>query len=311
MLNLAAMRFRPIHPSTGKKRPFWPRGILLLAGLVFLGGVIDGCKLFMPKEIRDIVQTLGAQAETVQRDHPSASQNYTIDGRNMHYVETGTNGAVPLVLFVHGSPGDWQAWAQYLSDPDLLARAHLIAVDRPGFGGSGAGRVERSLEQQCIDIAPLLDHAWPGQRVVLVGHSFGGPVIYRLAMDHPDKVTDLIILAGSIDPAQEHTKWYQYPAEWWIFRWLVPTDLLLANREILPLKGGLTEMLPLWPKIHQRVTVIQGLADNLVPPENAYFAERMMTNARPLEMVLIPGMNHFLPWKKYPLVKEKILEHLQ
>jgi hypothetical protein len=28
-------------------------------------------------------------------------------------------------------------------------------------------------------------------------------------------------------------------------------------------------------------------------------------------MVLIPGMNHFLPWKKYALVKEKILEHLQ
>ena len=271
---------------------------------------LGGCKLFMPKEIRNIETTLGAQAETVRRENPSAFQDYTIDGRTMHFVEAGTNGPVPTVLFIHGSPGDWKAWAQYLSDPDLSSRAQLIAVDRPGFGGSGAGNAERSLEQQCKDIAPLLDRAAPGQRLLLVGHSFGGPVVCRLAMDYPDKVTDLIILAGSIDPGQEHTKWYQYAAEWWIFRWLVPADLLMANREIRPLKGGLTEMMPLWPKIHQRVTVVQGLADNLVPPENADFAERMMTNARPLEIIRIPGMNHFLPWKQYPLVKEKILEHL-
>lgn len=283
---------------------------MLLAGLGVLGEVIGGCRLFMPPEIRNIERTLGAQAATVERDHLSSSHLYTVDGRTMHFVEAGTNGPVPLILFVHGSPGNWKAWAQYLSDPDLAARAHLIAVDRPGFGGSGAGHVEPSLEQQCRDIAPLLNLASPGQRVVLVGHSFGGPIVCRLAMDHPGKVTDVIVLAGSIDPGQEKTKWYQYAAEWWIFRWLVPSDLELANREIRPLKGGLTDMLPLWPKIHQRVTVIQGLADNLVPPENADFAQRMMTNARPLEIIRIPGMNHFLPWKQYPLVKAKILEHL-
>ena len=265
----------------------------------------------MPAEIRNIQRTLGAQAETVRRDHPSSFREYKVDGRTMYFVDAGTNGPVPLVLFVHGSPGEWEAWVQYLSDTDLTARAHLIAVDRPGFGGSEAGHAERSLEQQCRDIAPLLADASPGQRVVLVGHSFGGPVICRLAMDHPDKVTDLIILAGSIDPGQEQTKWYQYVAEWWVFRWLVPAELRTANREIRPLKGGLTEMLPLWPKIHQRVTVIQGLADNLVPPENADFAQRMMTNAHPLEIIRIPGMNHFLPWKQYPLVKAKILEHLK
>ena len=284
---------------------------MVLVALGTLGVTLGGCNVFMPPEIRNIQPTLTARAQTLETNHLSTAHNYTVAGRTMHYVEAGTNGSVPLILFVHGSPGDWKAWAQYLSDPDLAARAHLIAVDRPGFGGSAAGKVEPSLEQQCRDIAPLLNQAAPGQRVVLVGHSLGGPVICRLAMDHPDKITDLIVLAGSIDPAQEQTKWYQYAAEWWIFRWLVPAELETANREIMPLKGGLKTMLPLWPVIHQRVTVIQGLADNLVPPENADFAQQMMTNAQPLEIIRIPGMNHFLPWKQYPLVKEKILEHLR
>jgi len=305
------MRFWPIGSTIQTRRRFWVRSLAAVLVMGALGVTLGGCKLFLPPEIRNIEQTRGARAQSLETNHLSSAHDYTVDGRTMHYVEAGTNGAAPLILFVHGSPGEWKAWAQYLSDPDLAARAHMIAVDRPGFGGSGAGQVEPSLEQQCRDIAPLLDRAAPGQRVVLVGHSFGGPVICRLAMDHPDKVTDLIVLAGSIDPGQEETKWYQYAAEWRIFRWLVPAELQTANREIMPLKGGLTEMMPLWPKIRQRVTVIQGLADNLVPPENADFAQRMMINARPLEIIRIPGMNHFLPWKQYRLVKEKILEHLR
>ncbi len=292
------------------KRNFFLKSFVVLIVLGVLGFSLGGCKLFMPPEIKSIEQSLRARAQALATNQVSTAHDYTVDGRTMHYLEAGTNDAVPLILFVHGSPGEWQAWAQYLSDPDLSTRAHMIAVDRPGFGGSEAGKVEPSLERQCRDIAPLLDRAAPGQRVVLVGHSFGGPVICRLAMDHPDQITDLIVLAGSIDPGQEQTKWYQYAAKWWIFRWLVPTELQMANGEIMPLKRGLTEMMPLWPKIRQRVTVIQGLADNLVPPENADFAQRMMINARPLEIIRIPGMNHFLPWKQYPLVKKTILEHL-
>lgn len=311
MVHFPAMRFRLHHPTTVRKRKFWLKGCLGLAGLGVIVFALGGCKLLMPAEIRDIQSRLDQDADTFQRLHPDAFHTYTVDGRTMRFVKTGTDGTKPLVLFVHGSPGDWRAWVEFLNDPDLNSKADLVAVDRPGFGGSGAGMVERSLEQQCRDIAPLLNHAAPGQRVVLVGHSFGGPVVCRLAMDHPDQVTDLIVLAGSIDPAQEDTRWYQYMAEWPVFRWLVPQELKMANEEIMPLKGGLTTMLPLWPKIHQRVTVIQGEADTLVPPANADFAARMMTNAQPLEIIRIPRMNHFLPWKQQDLVKQQILQHLQ
>jgi pimeloyl-ACP methyl ester carboxylesterase len=291
------------------KRNIIIRGLFLVVGLGILIFSLGGCKLLMPAEIRNIEATLQKSAKEFQMAHPGAFHHYTVGSRMMAYVETGTTNTAPLVLFIHGSPGEWQGWVNYLADPELAARARLIAVDRPGFGGSGAGDAERSLEQQCRDMEPLLEQASPGQRVILVGHSFGGPIICRMAMDHPDIITDIIILAGSIDPGQEHTKWYQYPADWAVFRWMVPRELVTANREIRALKGGLNEMLPRWPEIHQRVTLIQGEADDLVPPENADFAERMMTNARPLEIIRLPGMNHFLPWKKYDLVKSKILQH--
>lgn len=298
---LAAARLRPV---------WWWGPVVARVGLLLSLGVTAGCKFMMPAEIRGIQSTLDTDSQAYERENTAAFHDYRVGQRPMHFAEAGAGPAKPLVLFVHGSPGDWRAWVEYLRDPELKRRAHMIAVDRPGFGGSGAGKVERSLVQQCRDIEPLLDRAGQGRRVVLVGHSFGGPVVCRLAMDHPDKVTDVIVLAGSIDPGQERTKWYQYPAEWWVFRWMIPKELKTTNREIRALKAGLVEMLPLWQNIRQRVTVVQGDLDDLVPPENADFAERMMIHARPLKIIRIPGMNHFLPWKQFDLVKAEVLKHL-
>ncbi|MEO6459994.1 MAG: alpha/beta hydrolase, partial [Bdellovibrionota bacterium] len=99
-------------------------------------------------------------------------------------------------------------------------------------------------------------------------------------------------------------------ADWWIVSWMLPPALRVTNREILPLKAELSAMLPLWPKITQNVSVVQGEVDDLVPAANADFARKQLVNAAALNVVLIPKMNHFLPWKQYSLVKEEILKHL-
>ena len=131
-------------------------------------------KLLMPAEIRDIVAELQKSGREFQAAHPEAFHQYTVGPRMMAYVETGVTNAAPLVLFVHGSPGEWQGWVKYLTDPDLSARARLIAVDRPGFGGSGAGDAER-----------VSGAAMPGYRTVAgsrvartKGH-FGGALFWR------------------------------------------------------------------------------------------------------------------------------------
>jgi pimeloyl-ACP methyl ester carboxylesterase len=265
----------------------------------------------MPPEIVEMESRTTAAAAKLQRDDPAAFGRYTVGARPMRFVDVGRGPDKPLVIFIHGSPGDWQGWVDYLVDPELTAKAELIAVDRAGFGGSGAGIVERSLVQQARDIAPMLDKAAAGRRVVLVGHSYGGPVAVRLAIDAGSKVTDLVILAGSIDPALEQTAWYQYPADWPVISWMLPDMLVVTNREIRALKDELADMLPLWPKVTQRVTVMQGGKDDLVPPENADFAQKMLTRAGSLNIIRIPEMNHFLPWTRYAQVKAVILQHVQ
>ena len=85
----------------------------------------------------------------------------------------------------------------------------------------------------------------------------------------------------------------------------------MANREIRALKSELEAMLPLWPKINQRVSVLQGDKDDLVPAANADFAQKVLTNTTSVDIIRLPDMNHFIPWSRYNLVKAEILKHLQ
>jgi pimeloyl-ACP methyl ester carboxylesterase len=215
----------------------------------------------------------------------------------------------PLVVFVHGSPGSWDAFIGFMDDADLLARARLVSVDRPGFGRSGRHRPEPSLIHQAGMLEPILEADTSGRPAILIGHSMGGPIIARAAMDFPERVGGLIMVAPSIDPELEKIRWFQYPADWAVFSWFVPPSLVTSNREVMPLKGELEDMLPLWREITRPVTVIQGEKDRLVPAGNADFAVAQLVNA-PVESVRLPNMNHFVPWTHPDLIKKAILRHL-
>jgi pimeloyl-ACP methyl ester carboxylesterase len=73
--------------------------------------------------------------------------NYAVDDRLIHYAEVQSPGKL-LIVFLHGTPGSWYNWAQYMADENLSAKTHLIAVDRPGFGKSAANGVVPSLQKQ-------------------------------------------------------------------------------------------------------------------------------------------------------------------
>lgn len=233
--------------------------------------------------------------------------------RSIHYACIGSthSGAdtLPPVLFIHGSPGAWDAFIGFFADSSLYNRAQLIAVDRPGFGKSGLGEPERSLSAQATYIAPLLRLSHSSRKPILVGHSMGGPVAARLAMDYPEQVGGLILVAPSIDPDLEKKEWYRPIGNVFPFRQWLPTELDVSNQEIMALKGELQHMMPLWATIRVPVVVIQGEDDSLVPPGNAAFAKRMLTNA-PVTIQMIPNMNHFIPWRRPDLIHDAILHQL-
>ena len=84
-----------------------------------------------------------------------------------------------------------------------------------------------------------------------------------------------------------------------------PLDV--SNQEILPAKQELIAMESLWKQITCKVVIMQGGEDDLVPPDNADYAEKMLINAKSIKVLRLPNENHFIPFTKPELLTEVLL----
>ena len=234
---------------------------------------------------------------------------YQVDGQTIRYAEIGDE-TLPLVIFVHGAPGELGNYQAFLADSSLYTKAHLISVDRAGYGYSGFGKSVPSIEEQAKYIQPLLAKNKSTKKPILVGHSYGGPIIARMAMDFPEEVGSLILAAPALDPEQEKIFWVNKPVSWLAFRWLVPRVFRVANDEKMAHAEELKLMLPYWKNIKVPVTYIHGEADGLVPYGNTDFAKKVLTNA-PLDLILEKDMGHLIPWKRPELIHDAVLKHIE
>lgn len=221
------------------------------------------------------------------------SATVDVDGNTVHYVFTAQKKN-KLLIFVHGSPGSWSAFIDFFKNDSLLQNFDIVSVDRPGFGRSDYGRPEKSMEKQAYLIKAVIDE-FPHPNKILIGHSLGGPVIARIAMDYPELVDGLVMIAPSIDPEMEKDEWYRTWIKTKFVGALTPTDFWVSNEEILPLKEELKVMLPLWERIEIPTVVIHGTNDMLVPKENAEFAQKMLIDSL-VSINYLKGVNHFIPW---------------
>lgn len=233
---------------------------------------------------------------------------YTVGKRTVNYLVAGDINK-PLIVFVHGSPGSLSAFIDFMADSVLLNRAQLITVDRPGFGASNFGYAEPSLKKQALLLKPLLETYKNDRPIILIGHSLGGPLIARMAMDYPELIDGLIMVAPSIAPDLEPYEWFRAPLATPFLKWLLPRSIRASNDEIYKLKPELEEMIPLWQRINTPTIVIQGSKDSLVDPKNAEFAQKMLVNAS-VQVELIEGMDHFVPWTNPELIRNAALDLL-
>ena len=228
-----------------------------------------------------------------------------VDGHTIHYAMTGSD-TLPTIFFIHGSPGSWDAFQRYMKDPDLLKRFRMVSIDRPGFGHSEYGRPQH-LEKQSELISPLFTVLDNHRKRYLVGHSLGGPMIIKLAADNAGMFSGMVILAGSIDPAQEKAeKWRP-----WLFRtplnYFVPGAMRPSNEELWYLKKDLVSLEGDFTHIDCPVYMVHGTVDPLVPYGNTEYGKKMLVNAPSVEIIPLPGANHFIPWNRYEMIKGVIL----
>lgn len=283
-----------------RKRAFF----ITLATSAMLLALMDSCIQFRMSR-GEIQEHLSKHRRTGTLEDYAWRKN-----KYIHYLHVGDT-AKPLVIFVHGSPGSLSAFIDFMTDSILLSKAQLVSVDRPGFGDSNFGYAEKSLAEQAKALRPVIEKYKNRKPVFLVGHSMGGPVIVRMAMDYPELIDGLVIVAGSVDPELEPNEtWFRAPLATPLLSWMVPRSMRASNYEIYHLKPELQDMLPLWPQVKCRVKIIQGTSDNLVPPGNAIFAKKMLSQAKSVDLTMREGMNHFVPWEHPELIRTAILELL-
>ncbi|MEL7128263.1 MAG: alpha/beta hydrolase [Pseudomonadota bacterium] len=130
-----------------------------------------------------------ARAET---NHPPAGIFLELNAAKTHIVRQGSTG--PVVLMIHGASANAQEFTHTLS-PRLSGDHRILMADRPGHGYSTRPKNAADLGVQANQMAGVLEAMAPGEPAIIVGHSFGGAVALRLALDRPDLVNGLVLLA--------------------------------------------------------------------------------------------------------------------
>lgn len=173
MMVYAHYRIHDLLPlcRTGSSRALWE--VLLLLGLF--------APLHSP-----------AQAKERPMEHRVVYRTIKVDGLSIFYREAGPKDA-PAILLLHGFPSSSRMFEPLFSR--LSDHYHLIAPDYPGFGHSDAPD-PKDFAYTFDHIAEIIDgftKAVGLSHYTLYVQDYGGPVGFRMALAHPERVEALIV----------------------------------------------------------------------------------------------------------------------
>lgn len=131
----------------------------------------------------------------VERRYPAQGQVIDVNGARINLVDIGPRDVrTPPLLLLHGASSNLEAMRKPLGD--MLAQRHrVLLVDRPGHGWSPRMREEDSTPAaQARMLNEALGRLDVGP-VILVVHSWSGALGLRMALDFPERVAGLVMLA--------------------------------------------------------------------------------------------------------------------
>jgi 3-oxoadipate enol-lactonase len=241
--------------------------------------------------------------------------HYTSRGLKLHFEALGDG---PPVLLVHGFTNYGLVWT-----PQAVALAHsgfrVLMPDLAGHGLSEAVEQETTVSELATDMVALLDTLGI-DRIPVCGLSLGGMIAQQMAVDHPDRISAMLVADSRAESAGMR------PAvEGWITEFegkggplarLEKTYPILVNENFRSSPAG-EATLELWRLVLSRVTghslaniargmvkfdvtgtlpnlriptvVVSGTEDKLIPPNLSRRTAELVPGAT---FELIPGAGH-------------------
>ena len=131
---------------------------------------------------------------------PLPSQFVPLQGMQVHLRDEGPRDDPEPIVLIHGTSASLHTWDGWTDA--LKGQRRVIRMDLPGFGLTGpAPDGDYSMTRYADFIAALLDQLGV-RRAVLAGNSLGGGVAWRTAVQHPERVSRLVLVDASGYPLQ-------------------------------------------------------------------------------------------------------------
>ncbi len=286
-----------------------------VAGLTVLGIAALSIWLYAPDKPRSALEAI------------YAGDYRTVDGVRLRLRDTGPRDA-PVVILLHGfgaSLDTWEGWAKALS-----AQYRVIRFDLPGFGLTGPDPKGDYSDARSIEILAGLMDQLDIDRASIIGNSLGGRIAWNFAVQHPDRVTRLVLVSpdGFASPGFEYDKAPETPLMMKALPYTAPRSMLRANlavayvrperlseatvtryrdmmlalgvrRAILARMGQtiLRDPVPVLARINAPTLLLWGEEDGMIPINNATDYLQVMRNAT---LIRLPDLGH-LSFVEYPV----------
>jgi pimeloyl-ACP methyl ester carboxylesterase len=129
-----------------------------------------------------------------------------------HWVDFGTAGGGPPLVFVHGLGGSHLNWAAV--GPDLAMNRRAIALDLRGFGLTPGDRHSATIGGNLALLNRFIAEV-AGGPVILVGNSMGGMLSILQAHAHPETVAGLVLIAPVLPARPQRPDW-RVASQFWL-----------------------------------------------------------------------------------------------
>lgn len=256
------------------------------------------------------------------------------DGKGTAYELSGPVTA-PAVVLIHGLGLNRQIWQWH--EPALAARYRVLSYDLFGHGESAPPPTTASLSVFSDQLRDLLDELGIA-RCAVVGFSLGGMINRRFALDHPSRVSALVILNSPHERGPEAQRLVEERAaqvvgggsdatieaalERWftpefrtarpevmtlIRQWRAGNDAASYPQSCMVLAAGVTELIRPVPPITAPTLVMTGEKDSGSTPAMSHAIAAEIPGA---ETVIVPRLQHMGLVEEPELFTEALLRFL-